>query len=187
MEKIAQVSIQKKGHAPLGAGISWGLVGGLAGTLVMDFLLMAGLSAVGLPALSCFTIVGDTVAQLLSNLGIAATGGVPLGVAAHYLVGPLLGGIFGLVVTQAPALRVGRHKKRILLAVVYVQLVSQPILASTPILLEMTTPQTLQWFGISTVMHLFYGLVLGVVTSFGVGGAFGHRSAWHSRLFTAAK
>ena len=44
----------KEGHAkraPLARGIAWGLIGGLAGTMVMDSLLMGALLALKLPLL----------------------------------------------------------------------------------------------------------------------------------------
>ena len=155
-------------HAALVRGIGWGLIGGLAGTMVMDLLLMGLLSAAGLPALTCFAIVGNTAARFFSILGIQTAGGVPLGVAAHYLIGPLVGAIFGAVVAQIDVFRVSALKKGVILAVLYVEILSQPILATTPILLKMTAPETLQWFGGSFVMHLIFGVVLGVIVSYGL-------------------
>jgi len=148
--------------------ISWGLLGGLAGTMVMDLVLMGTLSAVGISALACFSIVGDTVASLFSILGIEIAGSIPLGVATHNLVGPVFGVIFAAAVAQNNALRVRSLKKCVIFSVLYVEILSQPILATTPILLKMTTAETLQWFGGSFVMHLIYGIVLGVFVSYGL-------------------
>jgi hypothetical protein len=155
--------------APLARGMVVGSLGGLVGTLVMDVILMGTLSAVGLPALTCFSIVGNTVARFFSILGIEMAGGVPLGAAAHYLIGPVVGAIFGAAVAQVDALRVDILKKGVVLAVLYVEILGQPILATTPILLKMTAPETLQWFGVSFVMHLIWGVVLGVAVSYGLG------------------
>jgi hypothetical protein len=41
------------------------------------------------------------------------------------------------------------------------------------------------WFSISFVMHLIYGLVLGIVTSYGVGGVVWDSRAWFPRVFTS--
>jgi hypothetical protein len=142
-------------------------MGGLAGTLVMDLVLMVGLSAVGLPIFTCFSLVGDTVARLFALLAVQLAGGIPLGVTAHYLIGPLIGAIFGAAVTRFDALRLDSLKKGIVLAVLYVEIVSQPILATTPVLLKMTGPETWQWFGFSFVMHMIWGVVLGAVVSYG--------------------
>lgn len=171
METTLQGSSQARGyitHATLAKGMGWGLVGGLIGTLVMDLILMGALSAVGLQALSCFSIVGDTGARFFSILGIEMAGGVPLGVATHYSVGPVVGAIFGAVVAQVHALRVDTLKKCVVLAVLYVQVLSQPMLALTPILLKTTAADTLQWFGGSFVMHFIWGVVLGVIVSYGL-------------------
>ena len=94
-------------------GLGWGMLGGLAGTLVMDLLLMGILSALGAPALTCFSIVGNTVARFFSIQGVEAGRAIQLGIATHYLVGPLVGAIFGTVVARVEALRVNTLKKSI--------------------------------------------------------------------------
>ena len=55
-----------------------------------------------------------------------------------------------------------------MLAVVYVEILSQPILATTLILLKMTAPETLQWFSVSFGMHFIWGVVLGATVSRGL-------------------
>jgi hypothetical protein len=153
---------------PLARGMRWGFIGGLASTMVMDILLMGALLAVRYPALLCFSIVGDTVSRFLSMFEMQVAGGVPTGVATHYLIGPLFGILFGAAVAMFPALREGTLKKRIVAAVLYVEILSQPILATTPILLKMKAPATLQWFGGSFVMHLILSIVLGVIVGYGL-------------------
>jgi hypothetical protein len=148
--------------------LGWGFLGGLAGTLVMDLLLMGALLALGQPAVMCFSIVGDTVARFLALFGTQIAGGVPTGVVTHYVVGPLFGILFGGIVMMLPALRERTLKKTSLAAFVYVEILSQPILATTPILLKMKAPATLQWFGGSFVMHLILSVVLGVIVGYGL-------------------
>lgn len=152
----------------LARGIAWGLLGGLAGTVVMDLLLMGALSIAGLPALTCFSLVGNTVARFFIELGIATAGGVPAGVAAHYVVGPLFGVLYGAVVLRIAAFNVNTTRKAVLYAILYAELLSQPILVMTPILLNMTAAATLQWYGGSFVMHLLWGLVAGIVVGRGL-------------------
>lgn len=152
----------------LARGTGWGLIGGLVGTFVMDLFLVGTLSAAGLPALTCFSIVGDTVASGFAIIGVELAGGVPLGVAAHYLIGPSIGALFGAAVAKVDALRVDTLKKSVVLAVLYVEILSQPLLVTTPILLKMTTPETFQWFGVSFLMHLIAGAVLGLVICYGL-------------------
>jgi NhaP-type Na+/H+ or K+/H+ antiporter len=43
---------------------------------------------------------------------------------------------------------------------------SLPLLAIAANILGMTASETAQWFGISFIMHLVYGGVLGVVVSY---------------------
>jgi hypothetical protein len=151
-------------------GIRWGTFGGLIATLSMDVILMGFLTAAGLPALTCFSIVGNTVAEFLLLSAIDNYGTIFLGLAAHYTVGPLMGGIYGAAVAQIialvknNALQVTSLKKSVLNAVIYAQIMSQPILALSPILLKMTLLEIAQWYTGSFVMHLIWGCVLGFIT-----------------------
>jgi hypothetical protein len=136
--------------------------------MVMDLLLMGAFSALGLPVLTCFSIVGNTVARFFSIQGVEVERAIQLGVTTHYLIGPLVGVIYGMVVTRIEALRVNTLKKSILFAILYVEILSQPILATAPILLKMTLPVTLLWYGGSFVMHLLLAVVLGAVVGYGL-------------------
>jgi hypothetical protein len=49
-----------------------------------------------------------------------------------------------------------------------VEILGQPILATTPILLNMTAPETLLWYSGSFAMHLVLGIILGVVVGHGL-------------------
>lgn len=182
MEKTLQGHSEARGHTagiPLARATGWGLMGGLAGTIVMDLFLIGAFSAAGLPSLMCFSIVGDTVARfftILGNavvsfsvgLGIEIAGSVPLGVAAHYVIGPAIGASFGAAVSRVDMLRVNTLKRGIGLAVLYVEALSQPLLAAMPILLGWTGPETLQWYGGALFAHFIAGAVLGLVISYGL-------------------
>ena len=149
-------------------GLGWGFLGGLTGTLVMDLLLMGAMLALKQPATQCFSIVGDTVSRFFTMLGAQVAGGVPTGVVTHYVVGPLFGIIFGAAVTRLPVLRGGSLKKIIIAAFLYVELLSQPILVTTPILLKMGTPATLQWYSGAFILHMIMSIVLGVIVGYGL-------------------
>jgi hypothetical protein len=90
------------------------MIGGLAGTSVMDFILTTTLLAAGLSALTWFTIVGAIVACFFSIPSIETAGSIPLGVATHYLIGPTVGAIFKTAVVLVNAFRVTTLKKSIL-------------------------------------------------------------------------
>lgn len=147
-------------------GIGWGIIGGLAATIVMDLILISAFAAAGMPPFTCFSIVGDTLAHLFSLQGVANS--APLGVSAHYLIGPVLGAVFGAAGRFMPALQTCSWKKKILLAAIYTEIVSQPLLALTPIFLGMEALETLLWYGGAMVMHLIWGCVLGAVCSQGL-------------------
>jgi hypothetical protein len=148
--------------------LGWGTIGGIAGTLAMDLTLMAVLVAFGSPALTCFSIVGDTAAHFFSMQNVGMTGTILLGVVTHYTVGPLIGAIFGLLLARVKALRAHTRKKSLLLGILYVEILSQPLLATTPILLKMSAAATLQWYGGSLIMHMIAGAVLGAVVGYGL-------------------
>ena len=171
MEITHQSNSQTKGftiHARLARGMGWGLIGGLVGMLVVDLILMGMLSIAGLSPLVCFSTVGNTARSFFSLLGIDILGGVPAGVATHYLVGPFLGAIFGAALARVGAHRVGTLKRCVILAVVYAEIVSQPLFAMMPILLKMTSSETLLWFVGSLAMHFIWGIVLGIFASHGL-------------------
>ena len=152
-------------------GLGWGFLGGLFGTMIMDLVLMRALSAVGLPVLTCFSIVGSTVAGLFLMQSVEMAYTIQLGVITHYLVGPLFGAVFGMLVARIEALQVNTLKKSILLAIIFIEILSQPMLAVTPILLKMTIPAILQWYSGAFIMHMFMAVVLGSVVGYGLGSA----------------
>jgi hypothetical protein len=171
MDRTLQGYSLEEGHTmcvPLTQFIGWGLIGGLAGTLVMDLVLMGALLAVGLPAFTCFSIVGDTVANFFSALDMKFPGGSPTGAATHYIVGPLLGAFFGAVMARHTAFRVDTLKKTVIRAVLFIEILSQPLLLTTPILLKMAALDTVKWYGGSFVMHLIAGIVMGAIVGYGL-------------------
>jgi hypothetical protein len=171
MEKILEGTAHGTARNPSTSflkGLRWGTLGGIAGTLAMDLTLIAVLVAFGSPALTCFSIVGDTVAHFFSMQNIGMGGAILLGVATHYTVGPVIGAILGLLAARDKALRVHSRKKSILFGILYVEILSQPLLATTPILLKMSAATTLQWYGGSFIMHMIAGAVLGAVVSRGL-------------------
>ena len=150
----------------LNKAIIWGLIGGFVGTIIMDLIIAGLFLAVGMPVDLVYSFIGDVAQSFFLRIGINAPGGVPLGAFFHFFLGLTLGGLFGLLVTQVPALRLASLKKGILLGILYIEIASQPILVTAPLLIKMTASDILQWYGLSTVMHLIYGIVLGGVLSF---------------------
>ncbi len=149
-------------------GMEWGLIGGLAGTIGMDLVQMAGLSALGLPSGTCYSTIGITVARFFSLLGIKLSGSVLLGMVTYHLLGPVLSAMYGIAVSQVGALQGITLKKNVVCAVLYAEVLSQLILTTMPILLKMPAAETVLWFAGSFVLHLTWGVVLGFVMHYGL-------------------
>ena len=163
-------------HSTFIRGMIAGMIGGLAGTIVM-YLFGAGIFVLlGWPANTSFTIIGDSAASFLSKPGFALTGGAPLGVRLYYLIGLTLGAILGIALVSLEPLHKASLKKRMWLSILFVEVMSLPLLAAGALALKMSAADAVLWFGISFVMHLVYGLVLGIVTCYGVG-----RVAWDAK------
>ena len=155
-------------QAPLAVGIAWGFVGGVAGTVVMDLSFSGTSSVSGLEPLTFLSVIGDTAARFFALFGIGMAGGVPLGAAVHYTMGLVFGALFGAAVARVRALAVNSAIRAGGLAVLAIEIVSQPILAAAPILLPMTASETLLWFGVAAIMHLIWAIVLGLVVYYGL-------------------
>ena len=171
------------GNTTLIRGIAAGLVGGFVGTFVMD-LFGAGLFVVmGGPASLSFAIIGDATAAFFSLIGITMEGGTPLGALVHYLLGLALGAILGAAVSRIDALHTDSVERGGGLGILYVEIMSQPLLATAAIVLNMTFSQTAQWFAVSFIMHVVYGGVLGLVVHYGLRSGAETRKAWPQRKF----
>lgn len=119
-------------HINIQHSIARGLIAGLAATLVMDFLLVGLLAAAGLAPLTCFSIVGETLARLFSITGLGVESIVLLGMAAHYMIGPAFGALFGAATQRFRVFGLSSLKKVVVSAVIFAEVLSQPILALPP-------------------------------------------------------
>ncbi len=152
--------------AILRENVKLGLIGGLAGSLVMELVLIVALTLAGKPPLTCLFFVGDTVAHLVAKFGLNLPGGVPMCLAAQYLIGAIFGVIFCTGLSKLRTWRINSLKKGIFGAVIYSEILSQPILAMTTILLKMSAKDTLLWYSASFGMHFCFGVALGAIVSF---------------------
>ncbi len=147
-------------------GIKPGLIGGLAGTIIMDLVIVGLFWLVGMPVEMIYSFIGEVADSFFLLIGLDLQGGIPLGAFIHFLLGLGLGAIFGIAVSQISAFQVDTLKKGILFGVLYIELASQPILLTAPLLVKMTAFDLLQWYGLSFGMHLIYGIVLGSMVSY---------------------
>jgi hypothetical protein len=156
-------------------GLVVGVIAGLVATIVIDLIMMEFLLFTGQPAEGGFAVIGDTTAGLFSLFGIHVAGGVLPGVVWHYLIGLALGGIFGAAVTRFDALRLDSIKKGVGLGILYAEVISVPLLVMPPIILKWTVSDTAQLLRFYMVMHAIWGMLLGVVVSYGLRSAMAGR------------
>jgi hypothetical protein len=143
--------------------VLFGMAAGVIATVVMDVFVAFAMLAMGNPVAFMFSFIGDVAAAFFSRWNAPIAGGVPWGLLFHYLFGLGYGGLFCALVTRIPRLRLDVIGKSILLGVVYIEVFSQPFLASAPLVREMAAQDILQWYALSTLMHAIYGAVLGVL------------------------
>ncbi len=156
--------------SPIGPAkiIAIGLLGGLVATIVMQLFGNGMLLVVGLPVGLSFTIIGDAAAGFFSMLGIGMAGGIPLGIVAYCLIGLALGPVLSTIVWKARALGMTSMKKEVGLSILAVEMLSLPMLALAVIVLKLPSAAAAEWFGLSFVWHMVYGLVAGIVIAYGL-------------------
>jgi len=145
--------------------IVWGIIGGFVGTIIMDLIIAGLFLLVGMPVDLMYSFIGDVAQSFFLRIGLDVAGGVLLGALLHFFLGLALGGLFGALVTQIRALRLESLKKGVWLGIVYIEIAHQPILVTAPLLIKMTASDIVQWYGLATVVHLIYGMILGGVLS----------------------
>lgn len=147
-------------------GIVTGMMGGLAGTISMYLFGVAIFLLLGWPANTSFMIIGDSAAAFSSKLGVVLPGVFPLGIRLYFLIGLIFGAVFGVSIQSLAPLRQASPQKKVGVSILYVEALSLPLLAAGTLALEMDVASAVQWFTISFVMHLIYGLVLGTVMNY---------------------
>ena len=130
-----------------------GVIGGLAGMIVMDLVMVAEFLVMGLPLYTYLDLIG-------SVLG----GGILLGVVLHILLSSLLGLVFIALVLKVDAVRVTTIRKGFILgvlagAVTIIGCVPFAIITGVPIVAILS---------FSTLPHLVFGAVCGVVVGYGL-------------------
>ncbi len=150
-------------HSTFAIGMIVGIAGGLVGTAAMYLFGACIFIILGWSANTSFLIIGNSAAAFLAGLGIHWAGGVALGARLFFLIGLAMGAILGAAVIRVKPLRLASPRTKIGIAVVYVEMLSLPLLAAGCLALKMDLVSALLWFSISFVMHLVYGLVLGAI------------------------
>ena len=158
--QMSQVTLTK--------GLVWGLIGGFVGTIAIDLAAVGMLLALGYSGDVSYSIAGYTAAGFFSSIGIQIAGSVLLGIAMRYLIGLGLGVIFGVAVSRINALRMDAAK-RVMFSILYVAVISQPLLAAAPNIMKGWDAETTwQWYFTSFFIHMIYAVLLAVIVGYGL-------------------
>ena len=134
-------------------GIGFGVVGGLAGTVLMDIVMMITFVSVGESADMFFTTVGERLGD-----------GALLGIAIHNLIGMTGGLIFSILVLHVRALKLDSVKKGLVLGLA-AGAITIP-LGCIPLAIWLGEP-ILDVIAFSILPHLVWGTVLGWTVAYG--------------------
>jgi hypothetical protein len=124
-----------------------GLLGGLIGTIMMDFVLFMEFHLLKIPIYTNYVVIGAAVG-----------GGIFIGFILHFIIGPALGLVFAVTVAWFDSFRIHNYKKGIFMGVlagiitIPFGCVPTAILSQAPII---------QFISISTLPHLIWGSGLG--------------------------
>ncbi len=154
--------------SPRTKGLVWGMVASLIATILIDLLMMGSMVFQGLPAEAGFAVIGDTAAGFFARFGLNVPASVLPGLAWHYMIGLGIGALFGVSVTWIHALRLDSLKKGVGLGIVYTEFISLPILVLPSIILSWSASETVESLGFFFSMHVVWGLVLGLVVTYGL-------------------
>lgn len=134
--------------------VYFGMLGGIAGTVLMDIVIVATFVIAGFRGDGFFAMVGEKLGQ-----------GPATGIALHNLVGLTVGLMFAVLVLNVKALSIETMRKGLILGIL-VGAVTIPV-GCIPLAIWLGEP-ILEVVAFSAVPHLVYGTVLGGVVSYGL-------------------
>jgi hypothetical protein len=143
--------------------VIFGIATGVVANIVMDVFVALALILMGSPASFMFSFIGQVAATFFAKLNLAVPGGVLTGFLFHYFFGIAYAVLFCVAVARIRWLKTASVGQSILLGTVYIELFSQPFVASAPLILSLAASDTIQWYAMATVMHGVYGAVVGVL------------------------
>ena len=142
-----------------------GAIAGLIATFMMDIFVVAYFLIADIPVELIYSFIGKVTANFFLLFGMNIPGGIPTGAFVHYFLGAGLGAVFSVGVTYFNRLHLGTITKGILLGILFIEIASQPFLAAAPLLVKMETPDIVEWYLLSFLMHMIYGGILGLIVT----------------------
>ncbi|UCE25187.1 MAG: hypothetical protein JSU74_03840 [Candidatus Zixiibacteriota bacterium] len=158
---------QKNSPDVVGRALGYGILGGLIATIVMDLVMVGLFVIMARPATVFFAFIGDATGAFFTLIGFNISVGATLGTVLHYVLGLLFGLIFGAIAPRWSFLRSEGAIVWMVVAVVYVQILSLGLLIPTTRLLEMTRVEVWELLSLSVFVHSIWGVVLGIVAKRG--------------------
>src|SRR4030042_949601 len=134
--------------------IAFGMVGGLAGTVLMDLVMVTTFVLVGEPGDAFFAMVGEKLGD-----------GVMLGIVLHNMIGLSGGLIFALLILGIPSINIDSRKKGLMYGLAAGALTIP--LGCIPMAIWLGQP-ILEGLAFSLLPHLPGGLTLGWTVAFGL-------------------
>lgn len=134
--------------------IAYGVLGGVSGMLAMDFVMVVEFAIAQMPPTTYLQLIGSVFGR-----------GVGLGVIVHLVVGALPGLGLGVAAAKVKGLHIDTTKKGLRLGFI-VGVLSIP-LGCVPFAIITGVP-VMKLLAFSTVPHLVWGSVLGMVLGCGI-------------------
>ena len=134
--------------------IAFGMVGGLAGTVLMDLVMVTTFVLVGEPGDAFFAMVGEKLGD-----------GVILGIVLHNAIGLSGGLVFALLVLGIAPINIDSRKKGLTYGIAAGALTIP--LGCIPMAIWLGAP-ILEVLAFSLLPHLVWGLTLGWTVAFGL-------------------
>jgi len=147
----------------IATGGIYGIIAGIASTIVIDIVALIMLSALGLSLASFFAMIGRC---FLTLIGVDAVNPVWQGLTLHYSIAILTGLVVGLLTQRFRKLRFSSYRKGILLSVVIAEVEGNSLFYLMSVIMQIPKSEMMFMYGMCFILHLIWGVCLGFVISY---------------------
>jgi uncharacterized membrane protein YagU involved in acid resistance len=156
IKKVRQAMIEETPNSKpaLSKGIMIGAIGGVLGMLAMDIVIVIEFAFAKLPLSTYLILIGSVFG-----------GGILTGLITHLVFGAVLGALSCMVIIKIDSLRIKTVHQGIFIGLV-IGLLSIP-LGCIPFAILIEQP-ILKLISFSSIPHLVWGAVLGLVVGYGI-------------------
>jgi hypothetical protein len=145
-------------------GISYGIIGGLAATIVTDLVSLIIFLILGESLPDFYTLFGKAFLTLLH-----LQAGYPLwqGLTLHYSIGILIGLVVGILTQMISLIKFSTYQRSILIAVMITQVEGLTLFYLMSLILNMPQSEMLLIYVMGIFLHTIWGTCLGSILYFG--------------------